>query len=136
MQQESIHIVEETTDVLAMTQPFFIHNGPYEHQLAPAAKRLLGENNIQTCRRVTRNDFALLLSVLIRLRLHKGRWGLSFPFGSFEEARPGDDELATILVNALGGDQRRDDIGFDQVLPIMYLLVGISLSQFKSRCCN
>lgn len=32
LDDELSHIVEETTDVLAMTQPFFMHNGPHASQ--------------------------------------------------------------------------------------------------------
>lgn len=129
---ESSHIVEETADVLAMTQPFFMHNGPHEHQLTPTARRLLGEDLIRTRYRVSRNDLATLLSILNRLHLSKDSWGLSFPFGSFEQAELGDDELANILLNGLEGDQRQEDLEFEHVNHIMHLLVSITVSNQES----
>lgn len=130
---ESRHILEEATDVLAMTQPFFMHNGPHGHQLTPTAHRLLGEDLIGTRRRVTQKDFETLLNILIRLNLFKENWGLSFPFGGFEPSEPGTDELANILANKLECGQRQEDLGFDQVNQIKHLLVSISFLKMLSR---
>ena len=38
LDDESKHILEKATDVLAMTQPFFMHNGPQEHQVIPTGQ--------------------------------------------------------------------------------------------------
>jgi hypothetical protein len=128
LDDESKYILEEATDVLAMTQPFFMHNGPHEYQLTPTARRLLGEDLIGTRRRVTQTDFETLLSILIRLDLFKENWGLSFPFGGFEPSEPGTDELAKILASELEGDQRQEDLGFDRVNQIKHFLVSIPCS--------
>ena len=133
LDDESNHIVEETTDVLAMTQPFFMHNGPHEHQLVPAARRLLGENLIQTRRRVSWQDFATLLGVLVRLNLFKDNWGLSFPFGSFIPADFCGDELASILIDALKDDHGEEEMSFDHVKSIMHLLVCTTVSLSEAR---
>ncbi|OKP14801.1 hypothetical protein PENSUB_5865 [Penicillium subrubescens] len=125
LSDESRHILEEATDVLAMTQPFFMHNGPHEHQLTPTAQRLLGEDLIGTRRRVTQKDLKMLLNILIRLSLFKENWGLSFPFGGFGPTEPGADGLANILASELKGGQRQEYLGFNRVNQIKHLLEGL-----------
>ncbi|KAF3386804.1 hypothetical protein F1880_000616 [Penicillium rolfsii] len=125
---ESTHVLNETIDVLAMTQPFFMHNGPHEHQLTPTARRLLGEGLIRA-RRVTHGDFETLVNILIRLNLSKETWGLSFPFGSFELSDPSTDELADILASEVEGGQRQEILGFDSVNQINSLLMWAVLFQ-------
>jgi hypothetical protein len=128
LSDESRHILEEATDVLAMTQPFFMHNGPHEHQLTPTAQRLLGEDLIGTRRRVTQKDLKMLLNILIRLSLFKENWGLSFPFGGFGPTEPGADGLANILASELKGGQRQEYLGFNRVNQIKHLLVSFPCS--------
>lgn len=76
-----------------------MHNGPQEPQLTATARRLLGEDVIRTRFRVNQNDFATLLNALTRMHLSKDNCGLSFPFRSFAQAEPGEDDLANILVS-------------------------------------
>jgi hypothetical protein len=114
-------------DVLAMTQPQTVSLAPSPDQLRPAARKLLGEGTTQTPYRVPRKDLSMFLSLLLRLRLRKAKWGTRFHLGSFDKSNPGDKELADILVNGLVGDQEEENLTSDQVLRAMDLLVSVDL---------
>ena len=89
-----------------MTQPQTLPWVPSPNQLGPVAQKLLSESATQTRYIVTRKDLSILLSLLLRLRLRKAKWGSPwFHFGAFDEADASDKELADILVDGLGGDQ-------------------------------
>jgi hypothetical protein len=126
LDEESRHMVEEATDVLAMTQPFYMHNGPHEHELTPTARRLLREDQVRTRRRVRREDLKTLFSILLRLNLFQENWGLSFPLGNFEPDESDADEIAHNLVSGLEGCERQDDLRFEEFNQITHLLVSIA----------
>lgn len=117
------NLEEDVMDVLAMTQPQSVSLAPSPDQLGPAARKLLGEGPTRTRYRVTRRDFSTLLSLLLRLRLHKAKWGSYFHYGTFDNAEPGDEELANILVNGLGEVHDGENIASEQLLRAMDLLV-------------
>lgn len=120
----STPIVEDAMDVLAMTQPFKVCTAPSPTNLDPAARRLLGES-LQTQYLVNRRDLSTLLSLLVRLRLHKLQWGQGFYFCTFDKADLANEEMANTLVNGLGGDPGQGELGPDQIDQVLYLLVSI-----------
>ena len=128
---DTASIVEAVMDVLAMTQPYSIQLAPSPDQLRFAARKLLGEDAFQKRYRTARRDFSTLLSLLLRLRLRetKGRyeWGSRFHSGTIEIRDPGDDEMADILVRALGGSQDEDILTSGQTTMAMDLLVSLTL---------
>lgn len=98
----SSSIVNDVMDVLAMTQPQHMTFAPSADQLEPAARKLLGEGSTAQmgyhCR-ATRQDLSILLSIPLRMRLYKAKWGLGFHLGSFDKADPENEELASILTS-------------------------------------
>lgn len=122
----STSIVEDAMDVLAMTQPFKVCTAPSPTNLDPAARRLLGES-LQTQYLINQRDFSVLLSLLLRLRLHKIQWGQGFNFCTFDKADLANEELARTLINGLGGDPDNDQLGPDQIDQALCLLVSTQI---------
>ncbi|KAJ5620840.1 hypothetical protein N7510_004824 [Penicillium lagena] len=114
---------EDVMDVLAMTQPQSVSLAPSPDQLGPAARKLLDEGPTRTQYRVARRDLSTLLSLLLRLRLYKAKWGSYFHYGTFDSAEPGDEKLANILVNGLGEVRDGENLTSKQLLRAMDLLV-------------
>ncbi|KAJ5519881.1 hypothetical protein N7463_000334 [Penicillium fimorum] len=113
MEDELNFLVEETADIVGMVQPW--SNVLVQGQVFPVARRLVAGDVIKSRRRLARKDFAMLISILIRLRLH-----VSAPFGSFEKV-DANGRLPTILTDSIGG-QDRNYLEFDQAISILYLL--------------
>ena len=132
----SIPSLEDTMDVLAMTQPQTISLAPSPYQLGPAARKLLSEGVFQERCRVARKDLSRLLSLLLRLRLRDAKWGTLFHFGTLEERDPADEELADILVRGLGGDQDEDYLTSSLNIMATNLLVSVDLvaPRFQMLC--
>jgi len=82
---------------------------------------------MRTGYRVARKDLSILLSLLLRLRLRKEKWGSRFHYGAFEKADARDDELADILVDGLGRDQGEGYFTPDQVRRAMDMLPNLHL---------
>ena len=142
MEFSSADMLNDTMDVLAMTQPHTIKMAPSPDQLRSAAQNLLAESAIPMQYTVTREDLSALLSLLSRLRLHTATWGSGFKLGTFEKAIPVYKELADITVNGLGGDQEGNLLSPDQREKVMDLLVSIycvrwtDISDLSSQICN
>lgn len=114
---------EDVMDVLAMTQPQSETLAPSPNQLGPASRRLLGQGSVRTGCRVTQSDLSTLLSLLLRLRLHKAKWGSYFHFGTIDNAEPVHEKLADILAKGLTGNNDRENLESDHLLGVMDLLV-------------
>jgi hypothetical protein len=129
LDDDSTSVLDDAMDVLAMTQPQTVSLAPSPDQLEPAARKLLGESDLLQKRyQVSREDLSTLLSLLLRLRLQKAKWGSRFHLGAFDKADPRDEELADIMVNGLGGGQEEEDLTSDKVLRAMDLLVSVDLN--------
>ncbi|ODM14952.1 hypothetical protein SI65_09704 [Aspergillus cristatus] len=99
----SLSVVTDVMDVLAMTEPQDMKFAPSTRQLEPAAKRLLTKGAPRRCRwRTATKDLSMFLSILLRMKLDKAKWGLGFHFGGFDEANPEDKNLASIMIEGTG----------------------------------
>lgn len=99
----SASLVVDVMDVLAMTQPQNVNFTPSADQLEPAARKLLDEGSTRRCRcRAATKDLSMLLSILLRMKLEKAKWGLGFHFGGFDKANSKNEKLARIMVEDTG----------------------------------
>ncbi|PWY81708.1 hypothetical protein BO94DRAFT_496071 [Aspergillus sclerotioniger CBS 115572] len=97
----STFIIDDAMDVLATTHPYHVKFHPYDSQLRGVAERLL-EGRIPQYQ-VKSDDLVTLVSLVLRLRVHKPTWGEEggdFRYGSFDNSSPQNDELAEALVQA------------------------------------
>ena len=123
---DSAAMVSDIMDVLSMTQPQpGLPNFPSPLLLEPAAWKFVGDPRWQY--QVTRQDCSILLSLLIRLRLRKARWGSALHFGSIDSAETGDEAFADVLVNGLGTGQ--DVLTSAEILKAVNLLVSPNLKR-------
>ncbi|KAK6220718.1 hypothetical protein LQW54_001909 [Pestalotiopsis sp. IQ-011] len=96
--------LSDAMDVLVMLGPQFIHAMPSEGQLEAVARRLFASENVAARGAVRRQDVSVLMNLLLRMRLRKGKWGRLHHYGSIMEAGPADEELTRVLVASLAGD--------------------------------
>lgn len=121
-------VLTDAMDVLAMVGPQFIHRGPTAEQLKSVARNLLVPGVME--KEVRREEISILMSLLIRLRVKKekwGSWGTYYNHGDIAQASPADAELTEILVNSLAGDNYKGPITFERLLRAMDLMVSASL---------
>ena len=138
----SSDLINDTMDVLAMTQPYTIKLAPSPDQLQSAAQKLLQEACTPRQYHVKCEDLSVLLSLLLRLRLERAKWHWKSHYGRFETATSNVNKLPDILINGLGGDQEENSLSPYQIEKIMDLLVsvvgsrGFSMSDLCSQICN
>ncbi|PYI04460.1 hypothetical protein BO78DRAFT_449873 [Aspergillus sclerotiicarbonarius CBS 121057] len=95
----STFIIEDVMDVLATTYPSHIKFSPWYPELKEVAEGLLEDRVPQY--QLKDNDLTALVSMILRLRLHKPTWGEDgehFHYGSFAESNPQVEELANVMV--------------------------------------
>ena len=88
------------------------------------SQEALGQDLKCTRYEAARQDVSTLLSLLLRLRLHKAKWAPGFHFGEIDPSYPGDQELADVLVDALDVEKIPEA---GQTLRVMNLLVSQDL---------
>jgi hypothetical protein len=109
-------------DVLAMTQPYTVCLAPSPDQLELVAQKLVTECPLQMLYLVSRNDLSNLLSLLLRVRLQKDKWGSRFHLGFFDNADHDNEVLVSTLVNEISED--KETLTSNQILRAMDLLVS------------
>lgn len=123
----STSIVDDVMDVLAMTQPQDISVHPSPDMLKPAAQKLISESATPVQFWTKGEGLFLLLSLLLRLRLHEAKWARKeFYYGTFDEQRPEDVELSRILTERLAGGQGTV-LASDQAQNALDMLVSMNL---------
>ena len=124
--QASTSALEDVMDVLSMTLPLSVNLAPSPDQLSPVAQKLLDECAPSRANyRVARKDLLILLELLLCLRLQKSTWGPRFHLGTLTEVKPGDRELADVMVAGVRICQDEDSLTPDEVLRVIGLLVRI-----------
>ena len=130
----STFIVDDVMDVLAMTQPQDISVHPSPDLLKPVAQKLISGSATPVKFWIEGEELSLLLSLLLRLRLHEAKWARKeFHYGTFDEHCPQDDELFRILTGrlvdgqgtVLTSDQAQDAL--DMLVSSMNPMATISL---------
>ncbi|OJJ35056.1 hypothetical protein ASPWEDRAFT_489922 [Aspergillus wentii DTO 134E9] len=96
---ESVDVLNDAMDVLAMVQPRMMPFLPSQSELEPVVRRVLGDG-ISVRYDLQRKDLVVLVDLMLKLRLYTPRWGDNFHYGTFERSDSGG--LADILVDALG----------------------------------
>ncbi|KAE8135572.1 hypothetical protein BDV38DRAFT_294592 [Aspergillus pseudotamarii] len=91
-------ITDDVIDAILPIFPFHPKLYPSLDQLTPLAEGLLEQRTNQYQMKV--NDFAALLSLIMRLRVYKPTWGRDFHYGSFEDSSLEKEELANILARS------------------------------------
>lgn len=66
-------VLTDAMDILAMVGPEFLHSRPTPKQFKTLAKKLFPGGVVK--REVRRGDASILMSLLIRLRAKKEKWG-------------------------------------------------------------
>jgi hypothetical protein len=130
----STFIVDDVMDVLAMTQPQDISVHPSPDLLKPVAERLIGEGATPVQFWIKGGELSLLLSLLLRLRLHETKWARKeFHYGTFDEQCPQDDELAHVFTDRLAGEQHTV-LTSGQAQKALDMLVSLNFMAAISMC--
>ncbi len=109
-------------DVLSITQPQNGFTLPVHTQLDHIAHRLLGDGAAHTVSVTSRDDFAVLISLLLRLRLIKEEWGApKVQFGILDPESSHVRHLSEVLVDGLFDNQ--DTLARDQADKVSVILV-------------
>lgn len=122
--------LSDTMDVLIMIGPQFIHAAPSSEQLEIVARKLFAKEPFIKQRKVKRKEISILMSLLLRIRLKKekwGSWGSYYNLGDFAEANLVDKTLTEVLVNSLMGNESDQTITSEQLLKAMDLIVSLFL---------
>jgi hypothetical protein len=123
--------VDDTMDVLKMIAPFQMHCGPWEDQLDPVARRLLGES-IRSRSRVSWEGLSELLSLVLRRRLLVTKRPLGLQFDDFGDPSPAN-ETAKRIFNGLREGYTEDDIPLKHYVRLTDVLVCIRCSKLPAR---
>ncbi|KAJ9138370.1 hypothetical protein NKR23_g8493 [Pleurostoma richardsiae] len=101
-QQDDVEpLVSDASDVLVMVGPQFMHAMPSTELLDLTARRLLAGGPTVARRAVSPEEVSTLMSLLLRTKLGKNKWGSFYHHGSVAEANPADEGLIEALVDSL-----------------------------------
>ncbi|KAI1826670.1 hypothetical protein F4861DRAFT_536712 [Xylaria intraflava] len=119
--------LSDAMDALVMVGPQFMHAIPSEAQLEKVAQKLLSEGPVVARRPVKRGELSILMSLLLRLRLQKEKWGSSYHLGDVVEASPADDGLTEALVNSLAEHENETTMDPGRLLRAVDLMPNLLL---------
>lgn len=116
--------LSDAMDVLVMVGPQFMHAMPSSEQLETVARKLFAEGPATTRGAVRREEISALISLLLRLKLEKEKWGFFYNLGDVVEASPGDEGFTEALVNSLTCDDGNQTITNELLLRAIDLMAS------------
>jgi hypothetical protein len=133
-EEQTESTLTDAMDILAMCGPEFLHSRPTTEQWKALAKKLFPGGVAR--KEVKRDDVFTLISLLIRLRLKKEKWGTLREFynhGEIVETNPAYRELTNSLVNSLIGYEAQERTKAERNSKTIDLIVSDNL-KFWSVC--
>lgn len=122
--------MEETTNVLAMVQPFHELRPPREDRLEETASRLLGPDTKARCLLLV-EDLTRLVRLLLQLRVREGRRRTRFHSSAFYSFEPMQDDLADKLTEQFG--KPLEELTHDRILEVMKAFVCTSFFDYTRQ---